>query len=73
MHTKDLFINNSSNRKTIETVCECFPKLNVVSSFALVIKPIDSVNACALVVSSEQEEVFWVFDFVSEKKADGFK
>lgn len=73
MHTKDLFINNSSNRKTIETVCECFPKLNVVSSFALVIKPIDSVNACALVISSKQEEVLWVFDFVSEKKADGFK
>jgi hypothetical protein len=33
----------------------------------LIIKPIDSVDACALMVTPEEEKVFWVFDFVGQE------
>lgn len=34
MTTKYLFIHNSSYRQAVETVCECFPKLDVIPPFA---------------------------------------
>lgn len=73
MHTQDFLINNSGNWKTVETVCESLPKFYVVSSLAFVIKTINSVNACAFMVTSEKEEVFRVFDFVSEEETNCFK
>jgi hypothetical protein len=39
----------------------------------LIIEAINSVNLRTLVVSSQQKEVFWVLDFVSEKQANGFE
>jgi len=32
--TEDLFVNNSDNRQTVETVGECFPQLDVVAPLA---------------------------------------
>ena len=34
MHSEDLLIDYGSNRKTVETVGEGLPELDVVSSFA---------------------------------------
>lgn len=73
MHAKDFFVNNSSNGETIETVCECFPQLNVVPSLALVIKSIDSIDGSTLVISSQEEKVLWVFNLVSQEKAYSFE
>jgi hypothetical protein len=53
VHTKYFLINNSSNREAIETISESFPQLDIVAALALVIKTIDSVNGCTLVISSE--------------------
>jgi len=64
VHAENFFINNSSNRKTVETISESFPELNVIASLALVIETIDSVNRGTLVVSSEKEEVLRVLNFV---------
>ncbi len=66
MHAKDLFVNDSSNGEAVKAIGESFPQLDVVSSFALVIEPINSIDGCAFVVTSEEEEVLWVLDFVSE-------
>ena len=33
-----------------------------------VVEAIDSINARTLVVASQHEEVFWIFDFVCEEK-----
>ena len=44
MHAEYLFVNYSSDRETIETISESLPQLDVVSSLALVIEPIDSVD-----------------------------
>jgi len=64
VHAENFFINNSSNRKTVETISESFPELDVIASLALVIETIDSVNRGTLVVSSEKEEVLRVLNFV---------
>ena len=39
----------------------------------LVVKAVYPVDARALVVSSQNEEVFWVFDLVGKEEADRLK
>jgi len=73
MHAKDFLINEGSNREAVEAVGESLPELNVISSLALIVEAVDSVDGGALVVSSEDEEVLWVFDLVGEQKADGLE
>lgn len=67
VHGEDLFIDNRSNRKTVEAICEGLPQLDVVSSLALVVEAVDTVDGGALVVTAEDEEVLWVFDLVCKK------
>ena len=73
MHTKDFLVDNCSNWKAVEAVCERFPKFDVVASFALVIKSINTVDGGTFMVSTENEKIVRVFDFVSKEKADSFK
>jgi len=44
MHAENLLINQGRNRKTVEAVCENFPQLDGVSTLALIVKTINSVN-----------------------------
>jgi len=69
MHAKNFFINNCSNRKTVEAISESLPQLDIVATLALIIETIDSVDRCTFVISSQQEEVLGIFNFVSEKEA----
>jgi len=39
----------------------------------LVVKAVDSIDASALVITTKNEKVFRVLDFVSEEEADSFK
>lgn len=71
MHGEDLFVDDCRNGQAVEAICECFPKLNVVSALALIVKAIDSVNRCTFVVTSEDEEVLRVLDLVCKEEADG--
>jgi len=64
MHTNYLFIDDGSTGQAVEAVSKRFPKLNPKPAFALVIKTIDTVDGRAFVVTSQDEEVFWVFDFI---------
>ena len=73
MHAEDFLINNSSNWEAVETVSESLPKFDVVSSLALVVEAIDSIDTCTLVITSKEEEVLWVLDFVGEEKANCLK
>lgn len=72
MHAQDFLINNGSYGQTVETISESLPQLNIVSSLALVVETINSVNGGALVITSEQEKVLWVLDFIGEQQTDGF-
>jgi hypothetical protein len=67
MHAEDLFVNNGCNGQAIEAVSESFPQFDVVSSLALIVEAINTVDGGALVVSSQQEEVLRVLDFVSQQ------
>jgi len=67
MHTENFLVNDSSDGETVEAVSESLPQLDVVPSLALIVETVDSVNWGALVVSSEQEEILWVLDFVSKE------
>jgi hypothetical protein len=37
--------------------------------WTFVVESVDPVDACTLMVPSQNEEVLWVFDFISQKKA----
>ena len=73
MHTEDFIVNECCNWKAIKTVREYFPKLDVVPPFALVVEAVDAIDACTLVVTSEQKEIFWELDLVSEQETNGLK
>ena len=38
-----------------------------------IVKSVYSVNTGAFMVSTKQEKVFWIFDFVGQQQADGFQ
>ena len=73
MDAKNLVIDNCSNWKAIKALNELLPEFKGVSSFAFVVKSIDSVDGAALVVTSQKKKVFWIFDFVREHKANNLK
>jgi len=70
MHAENLFVNDGCNWEAVETVGESLPKFDVVTSLALIIEAIDSVDGSTLMVPSKHEEVLWVLDLVCKKKAD---
>lgn len=53
MHAEYLFVNDGCNWKTVETVSEGLPKFDVVSSLALIVEPVNSVNTGTLMISSQ--------------------
>jgi hypothetical protein len=73
MHAEDFFVNDGGNRHAVEAVRESFPELDAVSSLAFVVKTINSVDGSALVVSTQDEKVFRIFDFVSKQKTNRFQ
>lgn len=64
MHGEDLLVDDGSDWKTVETIREGFPQLNVISSLTLVVKAIYAVDGCTLVVATKNEEIFGILDLV---------
>jgi len=60
VHAKDLLVDDRCNWKAIEAVRKRFPEPHTVSAFAFVKEAIDSIDRRALVIASENEEVFSV-------------
>ena len=73
VHGKNLLVDDSGDRKAVEAIGECLPQLDIVATLALVVEAIDSVDRSALVVTSEDEEVFGVLDLVGKEQANGLK
>jgi len=44
VHAKDLLVNDGGDWEAVEAVRESLPQLDVVSSFAFVIKSVNSVD-----------------------------
>ena len=49
-----------------------FPNFDTVAATAFVVKSVYAVDSGTFVVSTEDEEVFGVLDFVGEEEADYF-
>lgn len=73
MTTEDLLIHNGSYGQTVETISEGLPQFNIKPSFAFIIKSINAIDASTLMVSSQEKEVLWVFDFISQEQTNGFQ
>ena len=73
MHAEDFFVNYGRNGQTVETICESFPKFDIVTTLTFIVEPVDTVDRCALMVASENEEVFWVFDLVCQQQTYGLQ
>jgi hypothetical protein len=71
VHGENLLIDNGSDGQAVEAVGECLPQLDIVSSLALIVETVDTVDRGALVVTTENEEVLRVLDLVCEEQADG--
>ena len=72
MHTQYSIIDNSTNWQNIEDSAEFSPQFDTISSFALVIKAVHPVNGLAFVVSSQQEEVIRVLNFICHQETNCF-
>ena len=72
MHAEDLLVDKSCNGQTIEDITENSPESDWVSTFALVIEAIDTVDLSTFVVAAQQEKVLRVLDFVAQEKANRF-
>ena len=70
VHGEDLLVDDGSDGQAVEAVGESLPKLDVVSSLALIVETVDAVDRGALVVTTENEEVLRVLDLVCEEQAD---
>jgi len=70
---ENLFIDYGRHGQTVEAVSECLPELYVVAALALVVEAIYPVDGGALVVASQQKEVFWVLDLVGQQQAYGLQ
>lgn len=64
VHGKDLLVDDSSNWQAIEAISKGLPKLDIIPSLAFVVESIDTVDRSTFVITTENEEVFWVFDLV---------
>lgn len=73
MHGKDLLVDDGCDGQAVEAIGEGLPQLDVVSPFALVVEAIDAVDRRALVVATQNEEVFGILDLVGEQQADGLQ
>jgi len=70
---EDLLVDYGGDGETVKAVREGLPELDVVSPLAFVVEPVYPVDARALVVSAEKEEVLRILDLVSQQEADGLQ
>jgi hypothetical protein len=69
VHGKDLLVNDCRDRQAIEAVRERLPQLDVVPPLAFIVKAIDTIDGCTFMVSTENEEILWIFDLVCQEQA----
>lgn len=67
MHTQDFVIDEGCNRHAVENILKFFPKSDAISVFALIIEAVNTVDLSALVITSQEEEVFLKLNFVSQQ------
>lgn len=64
MHSEDLLIYNCCNGQAIEAVCKRLPQLDVIPPLAFVVESVDTIDGSTLMISAQDEEIFWVLYFI---------
>ena len=72
MHAYDLLANDAADRHRVEHISEGFEKLDVVAALHIVEEAVHFVNASALVVATQQEEVLGIHNLVAILQNDRF-
>ena len=72
MHAENFLVDQGGDRQAIEDVAKDAPESNGISTFALIVETIDSVDLGTFVISPEKEEVLRVLNLVAQKQADSF-
>lgn len=67
MHRENLLINNGRDRQAVEAVRKCLPQLNVVPTLAFIVETVNAVDGCALVVTTQDEEILRVLDLIGQQ------
>jgi hypothetical protein len=70
---ENLVVDDAGYGEAVEGVGERLPELDVVTPLALVEEAVDAVDASALVVATEDEEVLGELDLEGEDEADGLE
>ena len=73
MHGEDLLVDDGGDWQAIEAVCKRLPQLDVISTLALIVESVYTVDRGALVVTAENEEIFRVLDLVRQQQADSLE
>jgi len=73
VHCENLLIDNGGNWQAVEAIRECLPQLDVISTLALIVESVYTVDRGALVVTAENEEIFRVLDLVRQQQADSLE
>lgn len=72
MNAEYFVVNDCGNWEAVEALDKLLPELETVSSLALIVESIDTVDRATFMIASQQKEVFRVLDLVCHHKADYF-
>ena len=70
MHTDNFIINYGTAWQTIKCIAKLLPHFDGKSTSTFIVKAIDSINAGAFVIASEEKEIFGVFNLVGKEQTD---
>ena len=73
MHTDNLIVNDGTAGQTVEGIAKLLPHFDREPTTALIVKPINPIDPSALMVSTQQEKVLGILDFVGKQQADYFQ
>lgn len=79
VHTDDLFVDDGTDRHDVEAIRKGFPEFEVVSTLTyiyelltLIVETVNAIDAGTLMVTSQEEEVLGVLDFIGKEQTDSF-
>lgn len=73
MHTNDFVVDHRTARERVESIAKVLPHLYREPATTFVVKSVDSINARTFMVSSQKEEVFWIFNLVCKQETNNFQ
>nr|POE77548.1 hypothetical protein CFP56_09195 [Quercus suber] len=73
VHRENLLVDDGRNGQAVEAIGKGLPQLDVVTSLALVVKTVDTVDRSTFMIAAENEEILGIFDLVCQQQADGFQ